>query len=66
MRNLKQRFNSYSLKKWAQNAGAVCSQFIIPLTVFQAVRTIVFPSILDVFLLLIFIAILLSIYFEWI
>ncbi|KOO46950.1 hypothetical protein [Priestia koreensis] len=59
-------FNSMQAQKWLKTIGAGCAQFIIPLTIFQAVRTLFFPSILDVFLLILFVLLSLAIYLEWI
>ncbi|MCD8500955.1 MAG: hypothetical protein LRY71_03835 [Bacillaceae bacterium] len=40
-------------------------QFIIPLTIFQLVRTIFFPSTIDVMFLAILVFLYLSVVFEW-
>lgn len=63
---MKKRFNSYKFQKWTRNASAVCSQFIIPLTIFQAVRTFFFPTTLDVLLLTLLIILAAAIYLEWV
>ncbi|MBM7701343.1 hypothetical protein [Metabacillus iocasae] len=64
---MKRRFNvnSYQVQRWLKNAGAVCAQFIIPLTIFQGIRTLFFPTTFDVFLLAILALFAVSIYMEW-
>nr|WP_084221778.1 MULTISPECIES: hypothetical protein [Mesobacillus] len=58
------RYNPYSLPKWARTTRAVSAQLIIPFCVFQGLRTLFFPSTFDVFLLSIFILIALAIKFD--
>ncbi|MBD3107817.1 hypothetical protein IEO70_05510 [Bacillus sp. AGMB 02131] len=48
---MKRRFNPYNLPPFAQKIKFVCGQFIIPITVFQAIRTFFFPTPFDFFLL---------------
>lgn len=61
---MKKRFNSYKFQKWTRNASAVCAQFIIPLTIFQAVRTLFFPTTFDVLLLTLLVILAAAIYLE--
>ncbi|WP_110111510.1 hypothetical protein [Bacillus sp. CGMCC 1.16541] len=65
---MRRRFsvNSYQIQRWFKNAGAICAQFIIPLTIFQGIRTLFFPTTFDVFLLAIFALCAVAIYMEWI
>jgi hypothetical protein len=63
---MRRRFNSYKFQKWTRNATAVCAQFIIPLTIFQAVRTIFFPTTFDVLLLTLLVIAAAAIYLEWV
>ncbi|MDQ0244631.1 hypothetical protein [Priestia abyssalis] len=63
---MKKRFNSYKFQKWTRNASAVCAQFIIPLTIFQAVRTVFFPTTFDVLLLTLLIILAAAVYLEWV
>ncbi|MGN1386392.1 MAG: hypothetical protein ACI4XS_07300 [Bacillus sp. (in: firmicutes)] len=55
---MKKRYNSYNLPPFVQKIKFVCGQFIIPISVFQAIRTFFFPTPFDFFLLalLIFVA----------
>jgi hypothetical protein len=63
---MRRRFHSYKIQKWTRNAAAVCAQFIIPLTIFQAVRTIFFPTTFDVLLLTVLVIVAAAIYLEWV
>ncbi|MBB6282819.1 hypothetical protein [Geobacillus subterraneus] len=60
------RFNPYSWPPWLRQARAVCAQVIIPLTIFQAIRTIFLPTTFDVILLAIFVLIAVALHLEWI
>ncbi|WP_243386154.1 hypothetical protein [Bacillus kexueae] len=62
---MKKRFNPYSLPPWIRNFRAVLEQFILPLTIFQGIRTLFFPTSFDVLLLAILILLTLAFYFEW-
>ncbi|AEH46999.1 hypothetical protein [Parageobacillus thermoglucosidasius] len=59
------RFNHYSWPPWLRQIRAICGQVIIPITIFQAVRTIFFPTTFDVILLAIFILIAVAFHLEW-
>ncbi len=63
---MKRRFNQQALQTWIRTAKDVCRQFIIPLAVFQTIRTILLPTSFDVILLALFILIAIAFYFEWI
>ena len=54
----------YSYTPWYRTTRRVCEQLILPFTVFQLIRTLFIPTVFDVLLLSIFIAIAVSIYFE--
>jgi hypothetical protein len=58
--------NPYSWPPWLRQVRAVCAQLIIPLTIFQAIRTILLPTTFDVVLLAIFVLIAFALYLEWI
>jgi hypothetical protein len=60
------KYNPYTLPPWLRNVRLICKQFIIPFSVFQAIRTILLPTTFDVLLLTLFIGIALAIYFDWI
>lgn len=50
----------YRLPLWLRRARDVGFQFLIPLTVFQLLRTIIFPSTIDVAILAIFVILYLT------
>ena len=54
----------YSYTPWYRTTKRVCEQLILPFTIFQLIRTLFIPTVFDVLLLAIFIAIAVSIYFE--
>jgi hypothetical protein len=62
---MRKRYNPYALPPWLRQIRNLCAQFIVPITVFQAIRIIIIPTTLDVILLAIFIFLALSFYFEW-
>ncbi|MDF2945527.1 MAG: hypothetical protein K0S51_206 [Bacillales bacterium] len=51
----------YSLRKWKPHI----STFIMPLMIFQGIRTFLLPSILDAALLFILILLYAGIYYSW-
>ncbi|MCM3587649.1 hypothetical protein M3182_18085 [Mesobacillus maritimus] len=56
---MKKRYNPYSYPKWLKSIRAVCAQFMVPISVFQGIRTLIFPTGFDVllFALIIFLAV---------
>jgi hypothetical protein len=60
------RFNHYSWPPWLRQVRAVCAQVIIPIAIFQAIRTIIWPTTFDVILLAILVLIAVAFHFEWI
>jgi len=63
---MKRMFNKYSMPPWLRKVRAICAQFIIPFCIFQAVRTILIPTIFDVLLLIIFIGLFIAIQTDYI
>jgi hypothetical protein len=61
---MKRKFNKYAMPSWVQNVKRVCGQFIIPICIFQGIRTILLPTTFDVLLLAILILIALGIFFD--
>jgi hypothetical protein len=59
-------FNRFSWPPWLRQVRIVCVQVIIPITIFQGVRTIFFPTPIDVILLAIFVLIAVALHLEWI
>jgi hypothetical protein len=58
------RYSYYSLPPWLRKLRAIAAQFSIPFCVFQAIRTIFIPTVLDVLLLIIFVSVTVAIYLE--
>lgn len=56
--------NKFVLPPWAQGFKPICRQFIVPLCIFQGLRTILIPTIFDVLLLTAMILIALALHFE--
>ncbi|MGQ9003381.1 hypothetical protein [Bacillus subtilis] len=63
---MKKRFRSYSLPPWVRQIRLVSAQVIIPITIFQGIRTIFFPTTFDVLLLAILIFLACALHLEWI
>ncbi|PLT32437.1 hypothetical protein [Bacillus sp. V5-8f] len=63
---MKRKYSPYALPPWLRTVRSVCSQFIIPFTVFQGIRTLLLPTAVDVLILAIFILIAVAFQLEWI
>ncbi|MCA1031938.1 hypothetical protein LCL95_12960 [Bacillus timonensis] len=63
---MRRRFNRYSYPHWLRQTRAVCVQFIIPITVVQAIRTIFLPTSFDVIILAVFILLACALHLDWI
>lgn len=59
------RYYRYRLPPWARQCLFVIEAAMAPLVVYQLLRTLLFPTTLDVFLLGIFIIIYIAFYLEW-
>ncbi|MEH7118474.1 hypothetical protein V7128_13760 [Neobacillus vireti] len=57
-------FHKYKYSPWFITSRRIAGQFIVPFTIFQFIRTLFLPTILDILLLLIFLAIAVSIHFD--
>ncbi|MBZ5749414.1 MULTISPECIES: hypothetical protein [Metabacillus] len=62
---MKRRFNPYTLPPWLKQIREVGIQIIIPLTIFQGIRTIFFPTSFDVLLLAILILLAIAFRYDW-
>ncbi|MBB5324587.1 hypothetical protein HNQ34_001684 [Anoxybacillus tepidamans] len=60
------RFNPYSWPPWLRQLCAICAQVIIPITIFQAIRTILWPTTFDVILLAILVLLAVAFHLDWI
>ncbi|WP_053369062.1 hypothetical protein [Bacillus sp. FJAT-27245] len=58
------RFNRFRYPPWLRTIRAVAAQFCIPFSIFQGIRTIIFPTTLDVLLLAILILLATAIYLD--
>ncbi|MFB6467965.1 hypothetical protein ACE38V_14350 [Cytobacillus sp. Hz8] len=56
------RYNQYRYPPWLRTCRNVCAQFIIPISIFQGIRTIFFPTTFDVLLLAILILLAVAVY----
>ncbi|WP_433743458.1 hypothetical protein [Falsibacillus pallidus] len=63
---MRKKYNPYMLPPWLRTFRGVCKQFILPFTIFQAVRTVLLPTTFDVLLLAVFAILALAFYLEWI
>jgi hypothetical protein len=61
---MRRRYNKFSTPNWFQNLKRICGQFIIPICVFQGIRTILLPTIFDVLLFVILVLLAVAIYLE--
>ncbi|WP_181349737.1 hypothetical protein [Thalassobacillus sp. CUG 92003] len=60
------RLYRYRLPPWCRHWLFILEKCSLPLAVFQLIRTLIFPTSLDVFLLGILIGIYVAFHFEWI
>ncbi|GAB2560699.1 hypothetical protein [Gracilibacillus alcaliphilus] len=60
------RFYRYRLPPWAREWIFICERCILPIVIFQAVRTLLIPTTIDILLLGILIGILVAFRLEWI
>ncbi|MDQ0224703.1 hypothetical protein [Metabacillus niabensis] len=63
---MKRRYNPYTLPPWVKQIRDVGVQIIIPLTIFQGIRTVFFPTSFDVLLLGLLIILAIALRFDWI
>jgi len=63
---MRKRYNPYAWPPWLRKLRLIAEQCIIPITVVQAIRTILFPTTIDVILLAIFIFLSFALHYDWI
>lgn len=63
---MKRRYKKFSTPFWFQNLKRICGQFVIPICIFQGIRTILVPTVFDVLLLITLILLALALYLEMI
>lgn len=62
---MKNKVNKYTIQTWMRTSKGVIRQLIIPFSIFQAIRTVMFPTTFDVLLLTLFIGLALAFHYEW-
>ena len=60
------KFHKYKYSPWFITGRRIAAQLIIPFTIFQFIRTLFLPTILDILLLTCFLVIAVSIHFDMI
>lgn len=60
------RFYRYRLPPWARNCIIVIEKCTLPILIFQLIRTLIFPTTLDVLLLGLLVLLFIAFYLEWI
>ncbi|MGP4108414.1 hypothetical protein [Virgibacillus sp. L01] len=60
------RYYRYRLPPWARNCIIVIERVTLPILIFQLIRTMLFPTSFDVFLLGVLVGIFIAFYLEWI
>ncbi|GEL77446.1 hypothetical protein [Tenuibacillus multivorans] len=60
------RYYRYRLPPWARHCIFIIEKCTLPIMIFQLVRTLLFPTSLDVFLTGLLVGLFISFYLEWI
>lgn len=60
------QFYRYRLPPWARKCIIVIESVTLPILIFQLLRTLFFPSTLDVFILGLLTGLFIAFYLEWI
>ena len=63
---MRKGYNPYLLPKWARKVRFYCKTCVIPLIIFQAIRTILIPTTGDIVLLLILCIAGFALFQDWI
>ncbi|MGG3573794.1 hypothetical protein ABES25_13855 [Bacillus gobiensis] len=63
---MRKKYYKNSFSPWMKQFRAICGPFILPITIFQGIRTILFPTIFDVLLLGLLILLVCAIKYDWI
>lgn len=63
---MRRKINDYNLSPYVKQFKLIAGQFIVPITLFQTVRTLIFPSPVDLVLLALLILLGVALYMEWI
>ncbi|MFD0952424.1 hypothetical protein [Virgibacillus natechei] len=60
------RYYRFRLPPWARTCIIVIEQATLPILIFQLIRTMIFPTSLDVFLLGVLVTLFIAFYLKWI
>ncbi len=63
---MRKKINSYNITPWVKQFRGIGVQFIVPITIFQAVRTLIFPTPIDIILLALLIFLGVALHMDWI
>ena len=63
---MKRRFTTFTMPPWVSTARDVAKQFAVPICVLQGLRTLLFPTVIDVLLLGFFILAVVAVELQWI
>lgn len=61
---MKGSYKRYKHHPWFKGFRQICGRFIVPFIIFQGIRTILLPTVFDVFLLAVLLTIALSIFLD--
>ncbi|MDR0138179.1 hypothetical protein RFW18_10550 [Metabacillus idriensis] len=63
---MRRKINYYNMSPWVKQFKVIAGQFIVPITIFQTIRTLIFPSPVDLVLLSLLILLGVALHMEWI
>ncbi|TDL82132.1 hypothetical protein [Peribacillus frigoritolerans] len=63
---MRRKINYYNMSPWVKQFKLIAGQFIVPITIFQTIRTLIFPSLVDLVLLSLLILLGVALHMEWI
>ncbi|PLR75491.1 hypothetical protein CU633_20765 [Bacillus sp. V3-13] len=61
---MRRKYSPYTLPPWLRNLRNICAQFIIPVSVFQGIRTFFIPTTFDVLLLAVLILLAIAFHYD--
>lgn len=61
---MRRRYNPFLLPTWVRRIREVGRQLIVPFTIFQGIRALMFPTTFDVILLLLFLVVAVAFHME--
>jgi hypothetical protein len=63
---MRRKVNYYNMSPWVKQFKVIAGQFIVPITIFQTIRTLIFPTPVDLVLLSLLILLGVALHMEWI